>query len=433
VGEGGVGGIFFAGMNTSPGLESSSRRGWIVIGVTFVTLGLAYGIWYSYSVFLVAFLREFGWSRSLVAGAFSVFALVHGCMSPIAGWVGSRAGPRRLIMTGGCALGCGLLLVSLTSAWWHLYLSFGVIAAIGVGAAGWVPSVLIVRGWFPDRVGTALGIASAGSGVGIFGMVPFTQILFARIGWRWTFRVLAALVVGFIVPAVFCLVRDPPRHEGIGSGSRPRSDRGSLDGGAYWTLYAAVRDWRFWGLGGVAILGNLGPQMLLVHQVAYLVDHGISLAVAAAVAGLVGLVSIPGKMGWGILSDRTSRELAYTLAFASFSVSLGVLVLAGRYPGSGLVYLYAVLVSLGYSATAPLMPASASDLYGGPRFSTIFGTLHIGNSIGTATGAWIAGRIFDQTQSYAGALWVAFASAVLAPALLWIVAPRRPHPPPRIC
>jgi hypothetical protein len=45
---------------------------WRVVATTFVTLGLAYGFWYSYSVFLVAFLREFGWSRSVVAGAFSL-------------------------------------------------------------------------------------------------------------------------------------------------------------------------------------------------------------------------------------------------------------------------------------------------------------------------------------------------------------------------
>jgi MFS family permease len=180
----------------------------------------------------------------------------------------------------------------------------------------------------------------------------------------------------------------------------------------------------------VFILGNVGTQMLLVHQVAYLVDHGVSLAAAAAVGGFVGLVSIPGKMGLGLLSDRTNRELAYTLAFACLVASLGVLVLAGQYPASGLAYLYAVLIAIGYSATAPLTPAAASDLFSGPRFSTIFGCLHLGNSLGAATGAWVAGIIFDGTGSYAGALWLALASAVLAPALLWIVAPRRPHPPP---
>jgi MFS family permease len=411
-------------------MSRQSRRGWIVVGTTSITLGLVYGIWYSYSVFLVAFLREFGWSRSLVAGAFSVFVLLHGCMSPISGWVGGRVGPRRLILAGGCTLGCGLLLAAQTTEWWHLYLAFGVVAAIGVGASGWVASVVLVQGWFPERVGTALGVASAGIGVGIFGLVPFAQFLIDQVGWRWAYRVFAALIVGWVLPAVFWLVRDPPSREKAGFGSSAHGVRMTMDGGAYWTLASAVRDWHFWGLWVVFILGNVGTQMLLVHQVAYLVDHGVSLAAAAAVGGFVGLVSIPGKMGLGLLSDRTNRELAYTLAFACLVASLGVLVLAGQYPASGLAYLYAVLIAIGYSATAPLTPAAASDLFSGPRFSTIFGCLHLGNSLGAATGAWVAGIIFDGTGSYAGALWLALASAVLAPALLWIVAPRRPHPPP---
>src|SRR4029077_12032313 len=41
------------------------------LAVTVVTLALAYGVWYAYGVFLVALLREFGWSRSVLAGRFS--------------------------------------------------------------------------------------------------------------------------------------------------------------------------------------------------------------------------------------------------------------------------------------------------------------------------------------------------------------------------
>jgi MFS family permease len=411
-------------MPTRPDPQEGRRRGWIVVATTFVSLGLVYGIWYSYSVFLVAFLREFGWSRSLVAGAFSLFVLVHGCFSPISGWLGGRVGPRRLILAGGCALGGGLILTAQATRWWHLYLSFGVLTAAGVGASGWVASVVLVRGWFPDRIGTALGVASAGIGVGIFGLIPLAQFLINGVGWRWAYRILAGLIVAWILPAASLLVRDPP----AGAGGRP--GRTSVDGGMSWTLALAVRDWHFWGLAAVFYLGNVGTQMLLVHQVAYLVDHGVSLAAAAAVGGLVGLVSIPGKMGWGLLSDRTNRELAYTLAFACLVVSLGVLVLAGRYPASGLAYLYAVLVALGYSATAPLTPAAASDLFSGPRFSTIFGTLHLGNSLGAATGPWVAGKIFDATGSYAAALWLALVTAIASAALLWVVAPRRPHLPP---
>jgi MFS family permease len=351
-------------------------------------------------------------------------------MSPISGWVGGRVGPRRLILAGGCAIGCGLLLTAQTTAWWHLYLAFGVITAVGVGGSGWVASVVLVRGWFPERVGTALGVASAGIGVGIFGLVPLAHLLIDRFGWRWAYRIFATLIVGWILPAVFWLVRDPPPREKIAFGTGAGGHRVTVDGGASWTLASAVRDCHFWGLAAVFFLGNVSTQMLLVHQVAYLVDHGVPLAVAAAVGGFVGLVSIPGKMGLGFLSDRTNRELAYTLAFGCLVASLGVLVLAGRYPTSGLAYLYAALIALGYSATAPLTPAAASDLFSGPRFPTIFGCLHLGNSLGAATGAWVGGRIFDGTGSYAAALWLALVAAVSSATLLWFVAPRRPHPPP---
>ena len=60
----------------------------------------------------------------------------------------------------------------------------------------------------------------------------------------------------------------------------------------------------------------------------------------------------------------------------------------------------------------------------------IFGCLHLGNALGAATGAWIGGKIFDGTGSYAGALWLALGAAVSAAPLLWIAAPRHPHPLP---
>src|SRR5512144_1505730 len=83
------------------------------LAVTVVTLALAYGVYYAYSVFLVALLREFHWSRSVLAGAFSVFSLVNGAANPVLGWIGDRIGPRRLIMAGGVLLSASLLTDSL--------------------------------------------------------------------------------------------------------------------------------------------------------------------------------------------------------------------------------------------------------------------------------------------------------------------------------
>lgn len=133
----------------------------------FITLGLVYGVWYSYSVLLVALVKEFAWPRALAAGAFSLFVLVHGGAGPLVGRLVETLGARVVITSGALALAAGLLLAAETRTWWHLYLAFGMIAAAGSCAAGWVPAVTIVRRWHPDGFGTAVGIASAGTGVGI--------------------------------------------------------------------------------------------------------------------------------------------------------------------------------------------------------------------------------------------------------------------------
>jgi len=78
------------------------------LAVIAFTLALAYGIWYSYSVILVALLREYGWSRSVLAGAFSVFTLVHGAANPLVGALCDRVRPLRLMAAGGAALGAAL-------------------------------------------------------------------------------------------------------------------------------------------------------------------------------------------------------------------------------------------------------------------------------------------------------------------------------------
>jgi MFS family permease len=408
-------------------LRAASRAEWRVLVATFVTLGLAYGFWYSYSVFLVAFLREFGWSRSVVAGAFSVLVVGHGVSGPVLGWLVERFGPRAVIASGGVVLGAALFIGAHVSAIWHLYLVFGVLASIGVSGAGWVPAVVLIRGWFPSRVGTAIGITSAGIGVGIFALVPFAQLLIDSLGWRWALRVLGTIVVLWIVPATLLLVRDA---RGAAPAGTPAAAEATAASRPHWRLETVVRTWRFWGTGLVFFAGSLSTQMLLVHQVAYLVDHGVPALVGATLVGVVGVASVVGKTGWGTLSDRVGREPTYTLAFGCVALSVAFLALAGAYPQSLLPYGYAVLIGVGYAVTAPLTPAIANDLFGGPRFARIFGMLHFANSLGGALGAWGAGAIFDATRSYALALPIAAATALLAPALLWVVAPRRPNPAP---
>lgn len=404
-------------------------RGRVVVGASFVTMALLYGVWYSYSVFLVALLREFGWSRGLLAGAFSVFALVHGAMGPLYGGLADRLRSQYVILGGACVVGAGLFLAAETTRWWHLYAAFGGIAAVGIGLCGYVPLVVVIRGWFPDRIGTAAGIATAGIGVGVLAVVPVCQLMIDLFGWRWAFRILAVAVVTWMVPATLALLREAPQA----SASSPpgRAARAQVDA-PFWTLPSALRSWRFWRLSVAFFTSNTAISILMIHQVAYLVDHGVAAMLAATVAGMVGLVSVPGKMGWGFLLDRVPREAVYTISSACFLASLALLALAGMYPASPLPYLYALFLGVGYAVTAPLSPAVCSDLFAGPGFPAIFGAVQFSLGVGTAMGAWAGGAIFDAAGSYTASLWVAAGLIVLSVGLLWAVAPRRPNPPPRV-
>jgi len=403
------------------------ERARIIVATTFVTMVVIYGVWYSYSVFLVAFVREFGWSRSLVSGAFSLFVLVHGGLGPVVGWMARRFGVRRLLIVGGIVMGVGLALTAETRQMWHLYLAFGGITAVGISLAGWVPAVVLIQGWLPQRFGTAMGIASAGIGVGILGLIPLAQFLIEWWSWQWALRIEAALTVGWLLPAAYWLVRDPP---GLARTRPSARETPAAEKLLHWTIATAIRTWRFWGVAGVYFAGNFVTQMLMVHQIAYLIDHGMSAMAAATIGGTVGLVSIGAKVGWGILSDRIGRETTCTLAFGCVAASIGMLVLAGQHPTSLLSFAYAVLIALGYGVLSPVFPAIAGDLFAGPGFSTIYGTLYAGICLGLAAGAWSAGKIFDIAGSYGLALWIGFGMAILTPALLWLVAPRRPNPPP---
>src|SRR5688572_32901344 len=178
------------------------------LGVIALTLALAYGIWYSYSVLLVALLEEFGWSRSVLAGAFSVFTLVHGAVNPLIGALCARFKPLRVMAGGGVAMGLALYADSFISSPLLLYLNFGVLTALAIAAAGWVPALVHVQREYQARVGLPIGIISSGVGVGMVVVVPLAQALIDAFGWRIAFRVLAVICVLWIVPASLWLEKN---------------------------------------------------------------------------------------------------------------------------------------------------------------------------------------------------------------------------------
>ena len=106
-----------------------------MIVTVWLTLGIAFGLMFSFSVFLVPLLEEFRWPRGLAAGAFSLSAIVQGALSPVVGTLVDRFGPRRVFLIGAVVLGVSCLLGSSITTLWHLYLVVGVFEPAVLGIA----------------------------------------------------------------------------------------------------------------------------------------------------------------------------------------------------------------------------------------------------------------------------------------------------------
>ena len=412
--------------------ENTFRHGAIIVATLFLTLGLLYGIWYSYSVFLVALVEHFGWSRSVTAGAMSVFILTHGVFGPFAGRLVEKFGPRYLMMIGAVVMATGLLLTSQVTQWWQLYITFGLITALGLGACGWVPAVILTEQWFPNKVGSALGFVTAGIGVGIFTVVPLSNYLIEIYDWRHAYQVLALIVLALILPAAFFVLKEPEQ-----AASNITLDHKSgpgeslvLSSQVHWTLKTAFASRSFRFAVFAFFLGGCLTQLLLMHQFAFMVDHGVAKTMGSIIVGIIGVASIPGKIILGSLSDRIGRELAYSLGLGCILLSIGALALIGTFPGLLMPFAFALLVGFGYAANAPIIPAAARDLFAGPKFPVIFGTMSMFAAMGGATGSWLGGALYDLSGNYQLMLMTAAVLAILSPAMLWLAAPRAPQQAP---
>src|SRR5918996_2788488 len=388
-------------------MRSRFFYGYVILALCFINMVVMRGVNGSFGVYYISLLEEFGWSHSEGASIASANFLVYALSAPLVGLAFDRLGPRVLMPLGGALVGVGLLLSSFGGTLWDFYFSYGLIAALGQGALGFVGHNALVSFWFVRRRATAIGIASMGQGLGALIMVPLTQFLIDRIGWRMTFMVSAALILLAVVPANALLQRRGPEEVGQfpDGDAAPGPEHSGRHAGRSavqrdWTLRSAALSFPFWCITVGHLALGTALFMINTHIVAHLVALDFDKLVAAFVAGLIGFVRIGGTVLWGHVSDTLGRDGAYGVAILVTLVGLGCLIAIPAGSAMWFVYLGAVLYSIGHSAGNPTYGSVIADIFSGPKVGLIFGFLEISFGLGSAFGAWIGGYLFDLTGSY---------------------------------
>jgi len=386
----------------------------LTLAVSFSTLAVAYGLSFTFPVFYVALLSEFGQGRGRTAAVYSLHMLVGGGISPLIGYCMDRSGPRLLLPVGAILLAGGLLLSAAARDLTDLAVSFGVLVALGVGCVGSVPQSALLTRAFPRTRGASIGMAFAGIGLGVFLLSPLTQALITTLTWRGAFLVLGALAAAVLLPLTTFLL---PRSASIRP-PRPGPDGGVADPAGDWTLKGALRTRTLWYLLLVFFLTPIGMFAVTTHQIVYAVDRGYGHLTAVTIFAVVGALSSVGRVAFGALSDRFGRAATGLLSYALTALGILALLFAPGPPVFWPLYAYALLFGLTFGARGPIISALTAELYRGRSYGAIFGMISVGQGLGMALGPWLGGAVFDAFGSYQAAFGLAVACTVGAAALL---------------
>jgi MFS family permease len=415
--------------------------GWVIVAVSLVTLMVAYGIWWSFPLFYVSMLKEFGWSRAGTAAIFTVGSIVYGFGSFPAGALIDRLGPRKLLPLASVTVAAGCLISAAAVAKWHFYIAYGIFMGIGTICMGYVPITALISNWFIQRRGTAMGIALMGNVAPPLLAFP-VQELISLAGWRNAYVVLAAALLAAIVPLTLFFMRTRPQELGLeadGGPARQALDRGKTGRPRVrvsqevvnrewveteWGMGNSLKTFQFWALTGVMFTLGIGSGTIMGHLVAMVVDLGRSREIAAFIFSLAGLIAAAGRLS-GFLSDRIGREVTFTLLTSLHIGSVFALLIFLKNAQVWPLYIYAVAFGFGYGLCSPTLSAGAADLFIGRSFGRILGFSNIAYGVGQGIGAWAAGAVFDFTGSYDWAVRITIPVYALMGISYWVMAPRK--------
>jgi len=409
--------------------------GWFIVAISLVIMTAAYGVYFSWPVFYVSILDEFGWSRAETALIFSVGSIVYTFASPASGILFDKFGPRKLFLFSAIIIALGALGCSQARAVWQFYIFFGVLVAFGACAAGFVPNLALVSNWFEKKRATAVGISQIGTRDS-FLLTPLIQLAILTLGWRYSYLVLAAATAIIIIPLSLFLRARPQDMGLLPDGSTTVEDEGQTKqseadslivdkewASTEWTMLKAAKTHQFWAFFVTHLGSGFAFTALLNHFVALISDIGFTAMFAANLLLIFAVTAIIGRC-LGFVSDFIGRELAFTLSMTIMLLPLPILLVAEE-SSPWLLYVFIICFGFGSGVYSPFKGAAEADVFQGKRLGTIVGSANMGYGLGAAFGTWLYGYIFDVTGTYALAIIITMIAVSIQIPAIWVAAPRK--------
>jgi MFS family permease len=399
--------------------KSRIYHGYGILAACFFIMTLVSGAQASFGVFFKPMINDFGWTRASTSLPFSVNLILSGLFSIIAGRISDRLGPKLVVTIGGIIMGIGYLLMSRIVNLWGLYLSFGILVALGASAF-YAPLVSMLIRSFPQRRGLMVGIGISGIGFGI-GVVPtIASQLMIITDWRTSLVIVGGGSLILIVALAQLL---KPRSEPDLSDKTIKKETNLPLPSMGISFIDAIKTRQFWMIFTTWLLYGFFYQIGAVHIVPYATDRGMSTLAAATLLTIIGLVGIVGRTSLGFTGDKFSNKTTLAISFMLMAVAFLALAASNAIP---MLYIYAVIYGF-FSGVGILLASINAEYFGLQSLGAITGAILFGNNIGGALGPTLAGYIFDATDTYRLAFILCVVTAVASGILIWILKPALKH------
>jgi OFA family oxalate/formate antiporter-like MFS transporter len=388
--------------DTAPSSPVLAGR-WVQLWLGVLCMALIANLQYAWTLFVDPMHVARGWSLAEIQWAFSIFIATETWLTPAAGAIvdrlGPRTGPGLTIAAGGLMVGIGWVINAYADSLILLYVG----AAVSGTGAGAIYATCVGNAvkWFPDRRGLAVGLTAAGFGAGAALTVIPIRLTIGSAGYAQAF-LWFGIGQALILIVISRVLRGPDRpivlankaNANLQQSSSSSTSMEMLRSPVFWLLYIMFLGVSASGLMATAQLGPIAKDYGISNTAIFF--GASTLSVALVVDNVLNGLARP---FFGGVSDRIGRENTMAIAFTLGAISYWLLAVAGQTPWA--FVLCAGLIFFTWGEIFSLFPSTCTDTFG-PKYATTNASLlytakgtsaflvPLANMLKSATGSWEA-------------------------------------------
>ncbi|ORY96646.1 major facilitator superfamily domain-containing protein [Syncephalastrum racemosum] len=279
-------------------------QGWAVVAAGFLSQFIMFGTSNIWGLFAQAQAETVFKGRASTTALMSVgsmYTLVTFGLTPIATMLADRFGARTTFALGGILMTLAEFLSACATEVWHLYLTQGVLFGFG-SAISYMAMSCVIPQWFSKKRGAAMGIISAGAGLGGLAESSMVGIVIDRYGIPWAFRSIGFLSLLFCGTSIFLFKERVPRKRSKDSPIKSPIKLSTFNSSNFIIWIAAA---------AFAVTASSPPLFYLPK---YAASVGVSTATSSNLMGIHSAVSSVGRFAVGYIGDKIGRINAFIIA-----------------------------------------------------------------------------------------------------------------------